>query len=94
MMRAHQDAAMRTTIQLPDDLHRIATSLARHNQRSLGDIVAELMRRGLEVQAPAARASAPQAAFRIDDETGLPVVTTGAGRVMTDDDVYALEDQP
>ncbi|MFT4241060.1 MAG: hypothetical protein QM569_02145 [Acidovorax sp.] len=87
---------MRTTIQLPDDLHRIATSLARHNQRSLGDIVADLMRRGLQMQAPAASsASGSQAAaYRIDGETGLPVITTGVGRVMTDDDVYALQDQP
>jgi len=82
---------MRTTIELPDDLHRIATSLARHSQRSLGQIVAELMRRGLEV--PASRASEPQAVYRIDGETGLPLIV-GGGRVMTDDDVHALEDQP
>ena len=81
---------MRTTIDLPDDLHRIASSLARHNKRSLGQVVAELMRRGLEV--PAHRAAEPQAVYRIDDETGLPVIV-GAGRVMTDDDVRALEDE-
>ena len=82
---------MRTTIELPDDLHRIASSLARHNKRSLGQIVAELMRRGLEV--PANGVAESQAVYRIDDETGLPVIV-GAGRVMTDDDVRALEDEP
>jgi len=91
MMLTHQNAAMRTTIELPDDLHRIATSLARHNKRSLGQVVAELMRRGLEV--PANRIVESQGICRIDDETGLPVVV-GARRVMTDDDVRALEDEP
>ena len=81
---------MRTTIELPDDLHRIASSLARHNKRSLGQVVAELMRRGLEV--PANRVAESQAVYRIDDETGLPVVV-GASRVMTDDDVRSLEDE-
>ena len=92
MMRAHHDAMMRTTIDLPEDLHRIATSLARHNRRSLGQVVAELMRRGLEAP-PASRVEEPGAAYRIDGETGLPVIT-GATRVMTDDDVRALEDEP
>ena len=82
---------MRTTIELPDDLHRIASSLARHNKRSLGQVVAELMRRGLEV--PTNRVAEPQAVYRTDEETGLPVIV-GASRVMTDDDVRALEDEP
>ena len=90
MMLQHHNAVMRTTIELPDDLHRIASSLARHNKRSLGQIVAELMRRGLEV--PANRVAESQAVYRIDDETGLPVVV-GASRVMTDDDVRSLEDE-
>ena len=90
-MLQHHDAMMRTTIELPDDLHRIASSLARHNKRSLGQIEAELMRRGLEV--PANRVAESQAVYRIDDETGLPVVV-GASRVMTDDDVRSLEDEP
>lgn len=82
---------MRTTIDLPDDLHRIATSLARHTKRSLGQIVAELMRRGLEASANGT--AEPQAVYRIDAETGLPVIV-GASRIMTDDDVSALEDEP
>ncbi|TWT22421.1 antitoxin [Luteimonas marina] len=83
---------MRTTIDLPEDLHRIATSLARHNKRSLGQVVAELMRRGLDA-APAGRVEERKTVYRIDEDTGLPVIL-GATRVMTDDDVRALEDEP
>lgn len=84
---------MRTTLDLPDDLHRIATSLARHNKRSLGQVVAELMRRGLEATAvPANRVTEPQPFYRIDSLTGLPVVRSP--RPITDDDVKALEDEP
>ena len=83
---------MRTTLDLPDDLHSIATSLARHKKRSLGQIVAELMRRGLEAP-PVHGVAEPRAVYRIDDDTGLPVIVA-AGRVMTDDDVHALEDEP
>lgn len=94
MMHSHHDADMRTTIDLPEDLHQIAASLARHNKRSLGQIVADLMRRGLEAPvATANRLAEPQAAYRIDEETGLPVIM-GATRPMTDDDVRALEDEP
>ncbi|MFT4257414.1 MAG: hypothetical protein QM599_10715 [Pseudoxanthomonas sp.] len=84
---------MRTTIDLPEDLHRIATSLARHEKRSLGQIVAELMRRGLEVpEAPMYQVKEPQAVYRIDEETGLPVVRSS--RPITAEDVKALEDEP
>ena len=83
---------MRTTIDLPEDLHQIATSLARHNKRSLGQIVAELMRRGLEAPATENRVAEPKAFYRIDELTGLPVVRSS--RPMTDEDVKALEDEP
>ena len=84
---------MRTTLDLPEDLHRIASSLARHNKRSMGQIVAELMRRGLEAPVvPANRVAEPQMFYRIDPLTGLPVVRSP--RPITDDDVKALEDEP
>ena len=91
MMQSHHDALMRTTIDLPEDLHRIASSLARHTGRSLGQTVAELMRRGL--QGPVQHHAAEARAFEIDQATGLPVVP-GATRPITDDDVRALEDEP
>jgi len=43
---------MRTTIVLPDDVHRVARSLAHAKGISLGEAVAELVRKGL---APTAR---------------------------------------
>lgn len=95
MMQKHHDASMRTTLDIPDDLHRIATSLARHNGRSLGQVVAELMRRGLETTAAGAsggRVGEPAAAYAISPVTGLPVVL-GASRPITDEDVKALEDE-
>lgn len=85
-MRLHHDAAMRTTIDLPEDLHRIATGLARHSGRSLSQTVAELMERGLAQ--PAARAGA---GFARNRTSGLPVVRSQ--RAVTADDVAALEDQ-
>ena len=89
MMRLHHHAPMRTTLDIPDNLHRIALGLARHSGRSLSQTVAELMRRGLE--APTSRVTEAQAIYRIDPETGLPVVRSG--QPITDDDVRALDDE-
>lgn len=73
---------MRTTIDLPDDLHRQALSIARDTSRTLSEIVAELMRRGLGAGKPAHTSRSTR--------TGLPVVTLG--KVVTTDDVRSLED--
>jgi predicted transcriptional regulator len=74
---------MRTTIDLPDDLHKQALALARDTSRSLSETVAELMRRGLrnELTEPAS----------ISPRTGLPVVHIG--RVLTTEEVRSLEDE-
>lgn len=73
---------MRTTLDLPDDLLERARAIARDTGRSLGSVVADLMRKGL-APGPAAP---PVASAR----TGLPLVSVG--RVVTSDDVRALED--
>jgi hypothetical protein len=86
-MHAHQDAVMRTTIDLPEDLHAIVTSLAGHTRRSLGQTAAELIRRGL--QAPQGRAKV--SAVRVSRVTGLPVLRST--RPITPEDVKALEDE-
>jgi len=39
---------MRTTVNLPDDIHQAATALADLQGLSLGDALAELVRRGLK----------------------------------------------
>mgnify|MGYP001499293872 CR=1 FL=1 len=83
---------MRTTIDLPDDLHRIVTSLARHTGRSLGQTVAELLRRGLAAAEPANRIAEAPAIYSLHPQTGLPVVASK--QPITEDDVRALDDEP
>lgn len=83
MMSPHHGADMRATLDIPKDLHRIATSLARDTRRSLSQVVAELMRRGLEASA---------AVYRLNADTGLPVIV-GATRPMTGADVRGLDDE-
>ena len=80
----HHDALMRTTVDLPDNLHRIALGLAHHTGRSLSQAVAELMQRGLAAR-PAGEPDA------IDAKTGLPTVRSS--RPITGDDVKAIEDE-
>lgn len=76
---------MRTTIDLPDDLHQIATSIARDTGGTLSETVAELVRRGLGGGGAAARRY-------VSERTGLPVVHLGAGPI-TVEDVRALDDE-
>ena len=77
---------MRTTIDLPEDLHRIAASLARDTARSLSQTVEYLMRRGLETN----QVTQTKAAYHVSPATGLPVVRSE--RPITSADVKALED--
>jgi Arc/MetJ family transcription regulator len=74
---------VRTTIDLPDDLHRQALSIARDTSRTLSQTVADLMRRAL------GQAGAATGVER-SERTGLPVLTVG--KVITTADVRALED--
>jgi hypothetical protein len=50
---------MRTTIDIPEDLHRIVVSLAAQTRNSLRFTASELMRRGLNVPTLQARAQRP-----------------------------------
>jgi hypothetical protein len=75
---------VRTTIDLPPDLHRVAVSLARDSGRSLSETVADLVRRGLGLAAAGEDFVSPV--------TGLPVVRLGHGPITTED-VRALEDE-
>jgi hypothetical protein len=78
---------MRTTVDIPDNLHRIASGLARHTGRSLSQAVVDLMQRGLEVQP----VSLSAASFSLHPITGLPVARSK--RPITADDVKAIEDE-
>lgn len=74
---------MRTTIDLPDDLHAQAVALARDTHQSLSQTVATLVRKGLSTgEAGEVTRSA---------RTGLPV--THLGRTITTEDVRRLEDE-
>ena len=78
---------MRITVDLPDDLHRIVSSIALHTRRSLSQTVAELMQRGLSAQNNAAP---PSDRVAVNPRTGLAVVR--GTRTITPEDVRALED--
>jgi hypothetical protein len=73
---------VRTTVDLPDELHHQAVAIARDTSRTLSETVVELMRRGLSSQAGAELTRSAR--------TGLPVVHLG--RTITTEDVRGLED--
>jgi hypothetical protein len=80
---------MRTTIDLPEPLHSVASSLARHSGRTLSATVVSLIEKGLENARPAHPACGEGLQF--DPVTGWPVVRSP--RPVTADDVAALEDE-
>jgi hypothetical protein len=74
---------MRTTIDLPEDLHKQALAIARDTHRTLSETVAALIRRGLGANNAAVTS--------VDPRTGLPLVSVG--KVVTSEDVRSLEDE-
>lgn len=73
---------MRTTVDLPDELHQQVQAIARDTRRTFSATVAELMRRGLGFDR--------EADMSLSSRTGLPVITLGT--VVTSEDVRSLED--
>ena len=73
---------MRTTVDLPDDLHRVASAIARDSGSSLSDTVARLLRAALAAPGPVRVSTSPR--------TGLQVASMGG--VVTSEDVRSLED--
>lgn len=73
---------MRTTIDLPADLHDAARSIARDRGTSMSEAVADLIRRGLGQSGPIV--------YGRSQLTGLPTATVG--RVVTSEDVRSLAD--
>jgi uncharacterized membrane protein len=74
---------MRTTIDLPEDLHRLARAVARDEGRTLSETVVRLLRRALGQDSTGAIAAA--------DGVGLPAVRVG--RPLSSDDVRSLDDE-
>jgi hypothetical protein len=72
---------MRTTLQVDDDILQAAKALARSQQRSLGKVISDLARRGLQ---PSGKQSVHH---------GFPVFTVAAdASPVTDADVKAALD--
>ena len=73
---------MRTTIDLPEDLHKQAKAIARDTGRTFSETVVDLVRRGLEREV--------DASVVVSERTGLPLLSLG--RVITSEDVRAIDD--
>jgi hypothetical protein len=73
---------MRTTLDIPDDLHAQAVAIARDTHQSLSQTIAGLIRRGLT--------SGGRGEIDKSARTGLPVVHVS--RTITTEDVRRLED--
>ena len=75
---------MRTTIDLPEDLHRLTVSLARAQSLTLSQLVTMILRRSLLPDEAAASVARNEA-------SGLPEVRLG--RPITVDDVHGADDE-
>lgn len=73
---------MRTTVDLPDDVHRLAQAIARDSGSSLSETIGRLLRAALSGSGPVRVSTSSQ--------TGLTVVSVG--HVVTSEDIRALED--
>ncbi len=74
---------MRTTVDLPDDVHRRAVALARDSGRSLSATLAALVEEALTTD--------PAGGIEVDEATGLPLVRHG--RIVTSSDVADALDE-
>jgi hypothetical protein len=73
---------MRTTIDLPADLHQLTSAVARSRHQTLSQTIADILRGAL--------ISDEQPTVTMSAATGLPVVDLG--RPITAEDVAALDD--
>lgn len=80
---------MRTTIDLPPELHAALLSIASSNRKSLSQTAVDLIRRGLG-PAPLV-ASEPGRCYAVSEATGLPLVQLP--RAISAEDVRALDDE-
>ncbi len=71
---------VRTTVDLPDDLHELARQIAHQTGRSMSEVIAELVRSGLRREAPEIPVS----------RRGMPAIAVG--RPVTAEDVRSLDD--
>jgi predicted transcriptional regulator len=81
MMQRCYGASVRTTIDLPPDLHDLARQLAHDRRRSMSDVIADLIRLGLGRQSRDISVT----------KRGMPQVSIG--RSVTAEDVRSLDDE-
>jgi predicted transcriptional regulator len=74
---------MRTTIDLPEDLHGLLSAVAHDTQRTLSQTAESLLRRALIPEGASS--------VELDPRTGLPVISVG--RTVTSEDVRSLDDE-
>ena len=82
--------AMRTTLDIDDDLLAAAKELARREGRTAGAVVSALLRRSLTGQSPVAAGAKPARAAR--HVAGFEPFPARSGVVTTNDVVNALRD--
>ncbi len=71
---------MRTTVDLPTDIHALAQELAHQQQKTISEVVAELIRNGLSGRSKA-------------EITEIRWPTVTVGRTVTAEDAHTLEDE-
>lgn len=72
---------MRTTIDMPDDLHEVVRQLAHDRRESMSKVAADLLRRGVQGTDP------PEL---VEIRRGIPIISVG--HPVTPADVASLED--
>ena len=80
---------MRTTVDLPDDVHTIVVNIARDAKRSLSATIADIVER---VVKGVDDGDAPVGEITYHPVTGFPQMRLGNG-VVTSEDVRSLEDE-
>lgn len=73
---------MRTTVDLPDDIHHVAAAIARDSGTSLSDTVTRLLRAALATPGPVRISTSAR--------TGLQIASIG--RPVSSEDVRSLDD--
>ena len=73
---------MRTTIDLPEDLHRVASAIARDSGTSLSETVSRLLAGALEAPGP----------VRVSTSSVTGLRVAHVGRPVTSEDVRAQDD--
>lgn len=77
------DSRMRTTLDLDGDVLGAAKALAAHRGQTAGQVISDLIRKGLEADKPRARV-----------RNGVPLLVSVPGRIVTPQMVEEVLDQP